>query len=421
MDKIKEPVSFIIGQGDISALFAGDPALKLNSGSVFYKIAPAVGEGMERKAEYGELLSNLEFMRAARIIAQPDLSGTVRVAGAQGLTEIRLHRKKSEGAYVAATQQDADGRHVISLFDDYKAWLAWWADRYAGPNEESAANFIPPKVSLEEFLFTLHAVDSFRRVSYENMLNHIFPDRTYVKVPEFIRSMADSLKSLDIRWLLPAFLAVTPGVEQYQTAIDPQNIAVLLQHDFFTEGKLAAGEDVLVFGEAGQVMGVEFFRSWFTSCGLEINVAGSEGFQVVERLFIAPTVLTNHFVRMEEAEGGKAMVNHQAYTKEHLEIKLDELFGKAFAMEVTTVPIAEKSGPVPSHVPDAVKRDAAPSSVPDAPKSAEKSEGVPEQEKAAAPGQPSAPAQTVPKFCRNCGFKINPGAAFCPSCGFKMK
>ena len=331
MDKVKEPVSFSIEQADSGTLFAGDPGLIPNSGSAFYKAAPAAGAGMEKKAACGELLANQDFLRAARIAARPDLYAVVRVAGAQGLTEIRLHRKKSEGAYVAATEQDADGRWVISLFDDYKGWLAWWALGFAGPSSVPAANYIPPKVSLEEFMFILHAVDSFRRVSYQNMLSHVFTDRAYVKVPEFLQSMAASLKSLDIRWLLPAFLAVTPGVEQYQTDIDPQNIAVLLQHDFLTEGKLASGEDVLVFGEAGQIMGVEFFRSWFTCCGMEIKVAGPDGFKAAERLFIAPTILGNHFTRLEGADNGKAMINHQVYTMEQLTFKLDELFGRAFA------------------------------------------------------------------------------------------
>lgn len=359
MDKGKEPVSFLLKQADIGTLLAGEPGLKPNPGSAFNYAAPAAAAGSANKGTYSELLADREFLRALRIIAQPDLYATVRTAGAQGLTEIRLHWQKAAGGYVAATEQGPDVSLVVSVFEDYKSYLAWWAQSFAGQNDEPVANYIPPKVSLEEFLFILHTVDSFRRASYQNMLSHVFTDRTYVKTPEFLQSMAESLKSLDIRWLLPAFLAVTPGVEQYQTAIDPQNIAVLLQQDFFTEGKLASGEDVLVFGEAGQIMGVEFFRSWFTSCGIEINVAGADGFKTAERLFIAPTVLANHFVRLEDTGGGKALVNHQTYTKEQLTVKLEELFGKAFA----------------------------------------------------------PPAG---KFCRECETRLAPAAAFCGNCGTKV-
>jgi len=182
--------------------------------------------------------------------------------------------------------------------------------------------------------------------------------------------MAVSIKSMDIRWLLPAFLVVTPGLEQYQSEIDPQNIGVLLEHDFFREGKLASGGDVLIFGEAGQIMGVEFFRSWFTSCGVEINVACSDTFEAVERLFIAPTLLGNHFVRLEGTDNGKAMVNHQLYTTEQLAFELDELFGSAFAVNVVS-----KTAPTP-------------------------------------------PAK---KFCSSCVSKVSVGAVFCGNCGAKLK
>jgi hypothetical protein len=257
-------------------------------------------------------------------------------------------------------------------------------------------------------MFALHTIDSFRRVSYQNMLAHVFTDRAYVKVQEFLHSMTDSLKSLDIRWLLPAFLAVTPGVEQYQTEIDPQNIAVLLKQDFFAEGKLASGESVLVFGEAGQIMGVEFFRSWFTSCGIEISVAEAEGFKAAERLFIAPTVLGNHFVRLEDAGNGRALVNHQLYTTEQLAFKLDELFARAFTLEVTPVNAGKDAVPVAGAKPAA------------APASASAKESVPPPPPASVRPSVSSPPIPDKKFCSNCGSKLSAKAAFCRDCGKKV-
>lgn len=439
MNTINEPVAFLVKQADIAALFS-EMELQCNEGSAFYRANAGSVADTDIRAVYGELLADQDFLRACRIIAQPDLYVTTRAAGTQGLSETRLHRKKTEGDWAVLIETVEDDGILLTAFPDYRAYLGAWTEDFAGAHDATTANYIPPRVSLEEFLFALHTVDSFRRVSYQNMLDHAFMDRVYIRIPEFNESMANSVKSMDIRWLLPAFMAVTPGIERYRTNLGVENLTMLLNQDFFEEGKLASGEDVLVFGEAGQVMGVEFFHSWLFSCGFEINVAGTGNFQVVERLFIAPTVLTNHFVRLEEAEGGKAMVNHQAYTKEQLEIKLDELFSNAFSMEVAPVRITEKSSPAPSSgaaavkrdatpssSPAAVKRDAATSSVVPASKNAENSGGVPRQAKAATQGRPAAPVQTVapaqaaPKFCRNCGSKINLGVAFCPSCGFKIK
>jgi hypothetical protein len=386
MSKIKEPMIFRIKRADIGAFLAIDTSLSPNTSSAFYKAAPADRASTDIKTAYGELLTDKGFLHALRIITQPDLYLAVRVAGVQGLSGIRLHHKKSEGDFVAATEEGAGDNLIISLFDNYKSWLDWWIEDFASQSEQPAANYIPPKVSLEEFMFVLHAVDSFRRVSYQNMLNHVFTDRAYVKVPEFLQSMTDSLKSLDIRWLLPAFLTVTPGVEQYQTKIDPQNIGVLLEHDFFREGKLASGEDVLIFGEAGQIMGVEFFRSWFTSCGVEINMAGSGVFTAAERLFIAPTLLGNHFARLEGANNGKAIVNHQLYTTEQLAFKLSELFGNVFNANMT-------SGTAEPSV-------------------------VPLSEPPESPIISTPPAK---RFCSGCGSQVSVGAAFCGNCGKNLK
>lgn len=162
----------------------------------------------------------------------------------------------------------------------------------------------------------------------------------------------------------------------------------------------------MVFGEAGQIMGVEFFRSWLTSCGVEINMAGENGFKAVERFFIAPTLLGNHFVRLESVDNGKAMVNHQLYTIEQLAFKLGELFGKAFGMDVSDVSSAIKSA-------QATPPPAQAAPIFSAPKGAEKSADVPRQTKA-------APPPPSPRFCRNCGTKLSAGAAFCANCGAKL-
>ena len=404
MSTMNEPIAFIIKQADAAALFR-EMGLTCNEGSDFYRVKAGPVPGTDLRAVYGELLADEDFLRACRIIAQPDLYVTARTAGVGGLSETRLHRKKAEGDWAVLTETAEEGGILISAFPDYGVYLDAWAEDFAGVNDAPAANYIPPTVSLEAFLFVLHAVDSFRRVSYQNMLDHVFTGKAHITVPEFTGSMADSLKSMDIRWLLPSFMAVTPGVERYHTDLNPKHLEVLLTHDFFEQGRLASGEDALVFGEAGQVMGVEFFRSWLLSCGFELNVLGPAGFQTLERLFIAPTVLTNHFVRLQDAQGGKAAVNHQAYTAEQLLIKLDDLFGKAFSMDVPTVPADLK--PAQGMPPPAQA-----AAISSAPKGAGKFADAGQAKAAAAP--------PAPKFCRSCGTKLSAGAAFCANCGAKL-
>jgi hypothetical protein len=172
----QEPSVFIIKQADARPCFKGT-GLEITAGSLFYTIRQGGAVSSNLKKTYASLLADPEFLRAARILAQPDLYVTVRMAGVKGLSELRLHRKKGEGAYVVAAEAMEDGRIAISVFDDYRAYLDRWAKDSASPADETAVNYLPPKIRFGEFLLALHAIDSFRRVSYRNMLDHAFMER----------------------------------------------------------------------------------------------------------------------------------------------------------------------------------------------------------------------------------------------------
>ncbi len=322
----KEPVTFELKMGELSAVITKQLGLTPNSGSLLQR-AP---EPELRDADFAQLLSDGDFLRAARLLAEPDLYVVNRIGGgSMAPEEVRLYRKKSEGEDVAAVAVAPDGTCTLQLYADYRDYLSWWADNFAGKNEETMANYIPPTVSLEQFLIILHAVDCYRRVTFTNMLNYVYANTVYITGAEFARTMAASLKSGDIRWLLPAFTAILPGFARFNINIVPEDVGVLLEHNFFINARRAEdGEDVMVFGEAGRNMGVEFYRSWLLSSGFEINVAGPDGFTAAENIFIAPTALANHFARLLPQEDGKVLVNHQAYTREQLELKLAEIFAK---------------------------------------------------------------------------------------------
>ncbi|HEY5556500.1 hypothetical protein [Acetobacterium sp.] len=340
MTDYKTVITYKINRNEIQKLLRDVLGIGINSGSAFLGAAQA---GIESKNDlrdvYQDELKNQEFILALRIVAEPDLYVVNRFGGGViGLDEVRLHRKKSEGEYVVATTvQEEDGTCIMQIYENYRAYLAWWIENFAGNNEETIANYIPPKISLEEFLFVLHAIDSFRMISYQNMLDHVYTERAHIKYDDFAKTMAESIKSRDIRWLLPAFMAVMPGFEAYDLDMAPENAAYLIKQGIMENAKLVQNDElVLVFGEGGQSMGVEFFRFWVMSSGFEINVKTSDDFEMVERLFNAPTAISNHFVRMEIMDQGKGRVNHQAFTREQLEVKLDELFSKAFELDTYT-------------------------------------------------------------------------------------
>lgn len=350
-------MTFELPRIDAGYLLEQEMGLHIGRGSAFYGTPTREPESEFDREEYRMMLENPEFCRLARIAAEPDLYVINRIGGgSMALEEIRLHHKSSEGETVAAVAFSSEGSTIMG-FENFRAYLDWWSERFTGKSDKDGIYFFPLKISLEEFLYILHTIDSFRRVSYLNQLNFVRTETPTMEFEEFARTMADSVKSRDIRWLLPAFLVLTPGLGQYKMEIAPEQVSILAEQDYTLT--LAAGTDgkkLLAFGETGKNLGVEFFRSWLMASGFEINAAGEGGSAAADRIFIAPTALTNHYWHMESAEGGRALVNHRSCTAEELKTALAGLFEKA-----------GKQG-----------------------------------------------------FCCQCGAKLPAGAAFCGSCGAKV-
>lgn len=330
MENRKDILEKSIPTDDLGWLITGAMGLIVEEGSFLSgrKSGKETKMGETPSAEYRDLISDQTFAKTARIIAAPDFRTVCRVGGGSlGLEEFRLYSKKEEGSWIVSVSETPDGGCDLRVFETPSAFVEWWTETFCGKNEEPAVNSIPPYVKLEEFLFLLHAVDAFRVVSYRNMLEHRYSDQPSMEFVEFINSMTESIKSKDIRWLLPAFLVLTPGLSEYRMELDGQHAAILMTLGF--AGKMEqsdGGKSLLIFGEAGKNSGVEFYRSWMLAAGFEISVKDKGKFKATERLFIAPTALSNHFVSVLKDEEGKAIVNHQAYTFEELQVKLEALF-----------------------------------------------------------------------------------------------
>lgn len=380
MDKGKEPIRLMMKKEDIGTFISENPGLLPNEGSVLTQESWAKGAPRDLKKVYGDKMTQEAFLDMMTTVLQPGWYGAVRLVGSQGLQEAWIHGLDAKMEGVVLVEQGEAGALVLARYDRLQDWLDPFLKGIAAETELPEANYLPPKTTFEGLLFVLHAVDAFRRMSYENMLKHIFSDQPYVIVSDFLKTMADALKSRDIRWLLPAFMEVTPGVEAYEAKIDPEHMAVLFEQDFFRKGKLASGEDVLVFGEAGQVMGVEFFRSWYNSYGMRFAVKEGQGFVTKEQWFIAPTLLGNHLIRLDKDDQGKSYVNHQMFTKEQLIYMAQSLLKNAFIPRATK----EKHKLEPKTVPEIEA------------------------------------GNTEIRFCGNCGAQVIPGAAFCGSCGNKL-
>jgi len=328
-------------------------------------------------------LNSPNLRQALAIAAGPDLIAKWRIGGGSvDLMEFSLTRSKDQGQALVLVAGAEQANILLRVFAQPADFVDWFMASYAGKNDQTVANYIPPTVELGEFVYLLHAIDAFRIASFKGMLDYQAGQRPTLSLTDFTDTLQRSVKSRDIRWLLPAFLILTPGLDPADFDLSADKTRILMDKNFLVTSQTAGSpEQRLGFAEAGQTMGVEFYRTWLVAAGLEITVAAPGGFTAVERLFIAPTALANHWVQIKTpaAPGQTARVNHQALTYDQLQVKLSQALDKALAL-----PVAASASAVP-----------------------------------ASPVQPAA-AKPTALFCAHCGSPLKPEAKFCKECGTKV-
>ncbi|SHK16469.1 hypothetical protein SAMN02745975_03787 [Geosporobacter subterraneus DSM 17957] len=331
MDSFKLPITFEIKKTDILRLLIGELKHTIQEGSFFKGLNTPIEAGT--LSQYEGMIESPKFKRAAALIAAPEAYAVLRSGGgSMPLEELWVHLGSTENRFAtaAAVVTESQENFIIQYYERYQDFILSWCEAFATAPEETAPNYIPPKVELEAFLFILHSIDAFRRATFKNMLDYAMTEVPSITFSEFASTMGDSIKSGDIRWLLPAFMVVTPGMHEVNIDLKPTYASVLTDKSFLFHAQTDKPEnDVLVFGEAGKVMGVEFYRTWLQCFGFDLKVrlgGKNNSFKTVERIFAAPTALANHLVRLEMTEKGHVLVNHQAYMKDELISKLNQIF-----------------------------------------------------------------------------------------------
>ncbi len=333
-NKVKEGQLFQVKRNDLGPLLLDQMGLSPNQLSPLKEVLSSYSAGSGLLGSEGEkLLENELFRKLAPTLAAPDLLIKNRLGGSiTPFEEMRACAGKSLGEAIVLVTIGDDSSYVLRLFDNHREYAQWWAESFAGKNDQVVANYIPPKVSLDAFLFLLHAVDWFRREAYQNALNYAAGEEIYVNPEQFSQGLSTSVSSKDLRWLVPSLIMVVPNIERYNFTIIPEDINLLNSMQFFNmEKKPGSGEDAFTFGEAGQVMGIEFMRTWLLSAGFELSSLAQGSIDFVDHFFIAPTGLANHFVSFEMTDNNRCLVNHQAFTLQYLTHKLETVFGQAMA------------------------------------------------------------------------------------------
>ncbi|MCB2101952.1 MAG: zinc ribbon domain-containing protein [Rhodobacterales bacterium] len=355
-------------------------------------LAPALAgyaPGNRRLSAAAESLAE-DLATALSILARPQLvMGNRTGGGSLGLSFFSACHAPAEGGDAwAVVTPSFEGSFLIELFDDAWAFLAWWLTLNASAAEEPTANHMPPPLTLESAVYLLHAIDSHRRCALESLLAYAPRNTPSVSPAAFKETLAASIRGGDLRWLLPAFLGLTPGLDLDAFDNDPRHLEDLARRGFLVDGAVAGGED-LVFGEAGRAMGTEFHRGWFQAAGFETTVGDGPRWDTLHQAFLAPTVLANHLFLVHRDGAGHPMVNHQALTRTDLEDRMAGLMRDALDAVAKAAPVEEETA------------DTSPAE-------------APRPAAASVCGSCGAALKPDQKFCTQCGTPVPAG---CPSCG----
>ncbi|MEM8813139.1 MAG: hypothetical protein AAGF59_11020 [Pseudomonadota bacterium] len=271
--------------------------------------------------------------------------------------------------------KDYQGGYLFEVHDTFWLFLASWLGRNASMANEPVANALPPPISLETLLYAFHGIDLYRRIAMESMLEGTDLRTPSIEAERFAVLMRAAVRRGDMRWLLPCFLKLMPGLEAMALEDKSGHLEKLAHLDLLLPGR--SGEngddyDLLVFGEAGRRIGAEYHRSFLQATGFQLNTRVDGTWVTAARGFLAPTALANNLVVAEQRDDVPLAVNYQAFTRDLLDRKMTALVDGA---------VKAVRGPDPEPEPE--------------------------------------PAPTT-MTCRSCGHVFAQTKKFCPECGAKV-
>jgi len=341
-----KPDTFGFTGGELANVVLGNLGLKCNRLSQFYSAGPAVASSSD---EAKKAVSLPIFLRAAKILANPQVRlSAIKGGSALPLEPITVYACPGDSGMEFAALLKPEDTSLVLYFASDQSFLAWWLDLFASKVNSPIVNYLVPRLPVEEFTFVLHVLDTCRRIYMESML--LYHPLKECRIPEedFKASFAVALKSGDVRWLLPAFFSLTPGLRGTLLDLQPGIIKTAEMLHFISRTKNPDGATSdLLFGEPAIALGYEFATFWMFGLGLTVEVLDGDGTRLVAREFLAPTSLSNHLFSVEKGQAGLDMFSHVALT-------LDEYRGHMSALLQNAGLKASEPAAVPSAVGNAL-------------------------------------------------------------------
>lgn len=331
-----QPRCFKVSLGDLRPLWKllAVPTTSLSPYATLDARPPAT-----EPTELAALAQDPALAQAATLLAAPELKvDCVIGGGSSALGYLTLCRRHDSPGVVAATPVGSDSLLVYNFADtaaagawlartlntlpEFLAWDPATLQSVAASPEPS--HILPSTLPLETLIYLFHALDMYRAAVYQNLLQHRTVDADLaVDAAEFDAALGRSLQSGDIRWLLPAFHRLMPALAACTLDPKPEHLDALATLDIVVpvRGEAPAAPRYR-FGETGQHLGLEFYRTWHGSVGITLTRTDGE---LPNSHFLAPTAFANHWFSLGTDSLGHGVVDYAALDDDRLAERLQRL------------------------------------------------------------------------------------------------
>jgi hypothetical protein len=341
---VNKTAVFRIDGGDLYRLARHHYRLNFNPLSPF-KGQPE--DGTRLSPEAAGLASDPDLKRIAAVLAAPGLRVSFRTGGMARPPESFTLYCQREGKKAAVVGLFQSGNLVEALyFESLAGCSGYLMSLYAAPVPAPSPNLIKPEVPLEVTLLILALIDCYRRAYLNGMLGGEAAPVEAVYEDEFLAVFEHELKSPDIRWLLPSFLRLVPGLTETPLDFAGEQMDVVRALGFCTR---AAGSEknraVYLFGPPLKYLGLEFTVFWHAAVGFEVSVLDRRSGEIESagRYFLAPTAEANHLITIKKGNGGSTCT-HQSLTFAQVIAELEGLLREHLNKTPDIAPGAAKEG-----------------------------------------------------------------------------
>lgn len=359
--------AYLFQTGELEALLSGMISLPVND------LCPLnmANANRDMTDELRKLAGQTAFQSAAAVLCQPHLRLSARKGGGSlGMEQFfLLARKAAAGIQWVVLMNDGKASGVL-CFPSTGDVARWFAETLGSECQTKARNFLGSTMSLKAWMTAAHALDTFRRLYMESMLVYNPTYSFRISVEDYQTTWQASLESGDVRWLMPAFVALTPGLSGWVGGISPKDGGSHAQCPLMKLNP-SSDHDSLELTADGMAAGFEFTSSWMYGVGWEASTLDKPALQTA---FLAPTSLANHLFLVDMQADREPTINHQSLTLRELEESLEFSFSGLL-------------------------------------------DGV---ETSAARDMQPQPASSI-RFCMKCGQKLSADAKFCAKCGSKVE